>query len=117
MGKHGRVAMAAFVGYWIQSNYVFTWPQSLAGGMPPSADLQPEEQWDLVNSNAKWQIITVIGFLEIWDNLESTLPSRNSVKESTGSLTFTIPSSSTEKCRMKSANDACWSKSTTDVLP
>lgn len=76
--KHGRVAMAAFVGYWIQSNYVFTWPQSLAGTMPPSADLQPEEQWDLVNSNAKWQIITVIGFLEIWDEMggygDSALP-------------------------------------------
>jgi hypothetical protein len=52
--KHGRVAMAAFVGYWIQSNYVFTWPQSMAGTMPPSVDLQPEEQWDLVNINAKW---------------------------------------------------------------
>ena len=67
--KHGRVAMAAFVGYWIQSNYVFTWPQSLSGAMPPSADLQPEEQWDLVDPNAKWQILTVIGFLEIWDEM------------------------------------------------
>jgi hypothetical protein len=67
--KHGRVAMAAFVGYWIQSNYVFTWPQSLAGAMAPSTDLQPEEQWDLVDVNAKWQIITVIGFLEIWDEM------------------------------------------------
>jgi len=67
--KHGRVAMAAFVGYWIQSNYVFTWPQSLSGNMAPSADLQPEEQWDLVDINAKWQILTVIGFLEIWDEM------------------------------------------------
>ena len=67
--KHGRVAMAAFVGYWIQSNYVFTWPQSMAGTMPPSVDLQPEEQWDLVNINAKWQILSVIGFLEIFDEV------------------------------------------------
>eukprot|EP00535_Pseudo-nitzschia_heimii_P005366 CAMPEP_0197181310 /NCGR_PEP_ID=MMETSP1423-20130617/5637_1 /TAXON_ID=476441 /ORGANISM="Pseudo-nitzschia heimii, Strain UNC1101" /LENGTH=245 /DNA_ID=CAMNT_0042631543 /DNA_START=51 /DNA_END=788 /DNA_ORIENTATION=- len=67
--KHGRVAMAAFVGYLVQSNYVFSWPQSLAGNMAPSADLQPEEQWDLVDVNAKWQIITVIGFLELWDEM------------------------------------------------
>jgi len=76
--KHGRVAMAAFVGYCIQSNLVFSWPQSLAGAMPPSTDLQPEEQWDLVDINAKWQIITVIGFLEIWDEMggygDSALP-------------------------------------------
>jgi len=65
--KHGRVAMAAFVGYWIQSNVVFTWPQSFAGTMPPSPDLLPEEQWDMVNINAKWQIFFVIGCLEIWD--------------------------------------------------
>jgi hypothetical protein len=67
--KHGRVAMAAFVGYCIQSNYVFTWPQSLAGAMPPSFELQPEEQWDLIDINAKWQILTVVGFLEIWDEM------------------------------------------------
>merc|ERR1711957_795270 len=46
--------------------------------MPPSTDLQPEEQWDLVDINAKWQIITVIGFLEIWDEMggygDSALP-------------------------------------------
>jgi len=76
--KHGRVAMAAFVGYCIQSNYAFTWPQSLAGAMPPSTDLQPEEQWDLVDPNAKWQIISVIGLLEIWDEMggygDSSIP-------------------------------------------
>mmetsp|Transcript_3025 Transcript_3025/g.3403 ORF Transcript_3025/g.3403 Transcript_3025/m.3403 type:complete len:265 (+) Transcript_3025:191-985(+) len=67
--KHGRVAMAAFVGYCFQSNYVFGWPQSLAGAMPPGLDLNPESQWDAININAKWQIIAVIGFLEIWDEM------------------------------------------------
>ncbi|VEU40894.1 unnamed protein product [Pseudo-nitzschia multistriata] len=67
--KHGRVAMAAFVGYCIQSNYVFTWPQSLAGTLPPSFDLQPEEQWDAIDINAKWQLFGLIGFLEIWDEM------------------------------------------------
>merc|ERR1711935_14167 len=67
--KHGRVAMAAFVGYCVQSNYVFTWPQSLSGNMAPGLDLNPEQQWDAIDLNAKWQIITVIGFLEIWDEI------------------------------------------------
>merc|ERR1711865_781990 len=44
--KHGRVAMAAFVGYIIQSNYVFSWPQSLSGAMAPDLTLSPEQQWD-----------------------------------------------------------------------
>lgn len=67
--KHGRVAMAAFVGYCIQSNVVFTWPQTTAGDLPPSIDLLPEQQWDAIPDVAKWQIVTVIGFLEFWDEL------------------------------------------------
>jgi len=65
--KHGRVAMAAFVGYCIQSNYHFPWKQTLAGDMHPSIDLSPEQQWDAVPANAKWQIFGVISALEVWD--------------------------------------------------
>jgi len=65
--KHGRVAMAAFVGYWVQSNYVFPWKQTLAGDMHPSVDLSPEAQWDATPLNAKLQIVLVIGALEVWD--------------------------------------------------
>merc|ERR1712111_300063 len=67
--KHGRVAMAAFVGYIIQSNIVFTWPQNYAGDLPPSTDLLPEEQWDAIPLAARYQIIAVIGFLEFWDEI------------------------------------------------
>lgn len=67
--KHGRVAMAAFVGYIIQSNYVFSWPQSLSGAMAPDLTLSPEQQWDAIDINAKWQILLVLGFLEIWDEM------------------------------------------------
>ncbi|GFH44555.1 hypothetical protein CTEN210_01029 [Chaetoceros tenuissimus] len=65
--KHGRVAMAAFVGYCVQSNFIFPWPQHLDGSTGPSFDLSPEQQWDAIPEAAKWQIFTLIGFLEIWD--------------------------------------------------
>jgi hypothetical protein len=38
--KHGRIAMFAFVGYIVQSNFVFPWAQTLSGAMHPSADLR-----------------------------------------------------------------------------
>jgi len=65
--KHGRVAMAAFVGYCVQSNFHFPWAMSLDGSDFPSIDLAPEAQWDAIPANAKWQILAVIGALELWD--------------------------------------------------
>lgn len=65
--KHGRVAMAAFVGYCVQSNFVLPWAQTMAGDPHPSADLVPEAQWDAIPFLAKAQIFAFIGFLELWD--------------------------------------------------
>lgn len=67
--KHGRVAMAAFVGYCVQSNFVFPWAQQLDGTPFPSTDLSPPEQWDAMPFGAKLQIILFVGFLEIWSEL------------------------------------------------
>jgi len=64
--KHGRVAMAAFVGYCVQSNFHFPWKMTLEGDDFPSIDLSPEAQWDAIPEAAKWQIILVLGFFEIW---------------------------------------------------
>jgi len=64
--KHGRVAMAAFVGYCVQSNFHWPWNMSLDGSPFPSTDLGPEAQWDAIPANAKWQIITLVAALEIW---------------------------------------------------
>jgi len=65
--KHGRIAMFAFVGYVVQSNFVFPWAQTLSGAAHPSSDLVPEAQWDAVPLGAKWQIFAVISMLELWD--------------------------------------------------
>jgi len=63
--KHGRVAMAAFVGYIVQSNGIhFPWPTSFDGTPFPFAAGSPPEQWDALSDPAKWQILLFIGFLE-----------------------------------------------------
>jgi len=64
--KHGRVAMAAFVGYCIQSNFHWPWKMTLEGDDFPSVDMGPEAQWDAIPEVAKWQIVLFVGFLEAW---------------------------------------------------
>jgi len=67
------VAMAAFVGYLLQSNGVrFPWAMTLDGASFPSADLSPPEQWDALPEAGKWQIILAVGFLEIYDEMTGT---------------------------------------------
>lgn len=69
--KHGRVAMAAFVGYVLQSNGVkFPWPMTFDGTPFPSGS--PPEQWDALPDVAKWQIILFIGFLEWFSEAAGT---------------------------------------------
>lgn len=69
--KHGRVAMAAFIGYCVQSNFHFPWKMNLAGDDFPSIDLSPEAQWDVLPDTAKWQIVLFIGFLEWYSEIPS----------------------------------------------
>jgi len=65
--KHGRVAMAAFVGYITQANGIrFPWPMTMDGSPFPEAGLSPEAQWDAIPYGAKWQIIALVAFLELW---------------------------------------------------
>ena len=67
--KHGRVAMAAFVGYCVQSNWKFPWAMTLDGSPFPSLALSPPEQWDVLPFAAKLQIILFIGFLEFYSEI------------------------------------------------
>merc|ERR1719199_1722346 len=65
--KHGRVAMAAFVGYIVQSNGIH-FPWGLTGTVSYadiSAAGSPPDQWDALPTASKLQILLVIGFLEI----------------------------------------------------
>ena len=67
--KHGRVAMAAFVGFCVQANGIhFPWATSLNGMTYAdiSAAGSPPAQWDAVPTNAKWQIFFLIAALELW---------------------------------------------------
>jgi len=62
--KHGRVAMAAFVGHCVQSNVVFPWKLTTEGVSHPSTDLSPPAQWDALPIESKFQIIGFVGVLE-----------------------------------------------------
>merc|ERR1719301_516159 len=76
--KHGRVAMAGFVGYCVQANGVH-FPWNLQAPIGPvnsgistisfgdiSAAGGPADQWDALPDGAKLQIIGAVGFLEMW---------------------------------------------------
>jgi len=67
--KHGRIAMAAFVGFIVQSNGIhFPWAMT-TGGLTyadVSAVGGPAAQWDALPTAAKLQIFSLIFFLEIW---------------------------------------------------
>jgi hypothetical protein len=76
--KHGRVAMAGFVGFCIQANGIhFPWnlqgPFLGTNANTPvisfgdiSAAGGPCDQWDALPTAAKIQIIGAVGFLEMW---------------------------------------------------
>jgi len=63
--KHGRIAMAGFVGYIVHENDI-----RLAGLAPELAaipkGLSAPEVWDAMPDIAKWQIIVFVGILESW---------------------------------------------------
>ena len=65
--KHGRIAMAAFVGYLVQANGIhFPWDLTTSGISfgDISAAGGPADQWDALPTNSKLSIIGAIGFLE-----------------------------------------------------
>jgi len=65
--KHGRVSMAAFVGFCVQANGIhFPFDLQPGGTAAYEVGLSPPEQWDALPFEAKVQIILFVGFLEWW---------------------------------------------------
>lgn len=67
--KHGRVAMAAFLGYLVQSTPLVSGPHKLLPYKGYEPGLSPPEQWDAIPVYGKLQIFTLIGMLESYGEI------------------------------------------------
>jgi len=69
--KHGRVAMFAFVGYIVHALGIkFPWAMQM-DGTPFPTETNPPALWDTTSDDAKWQIFSLIAFLEFWSELST----------------------------------------------
>merc|ERR1719217_1032339 len=67
--KHGRVAMAAFLGYCVQSTPVVSGPHAVLPFKGYEPGLTPPEQWDAIPLYGKLQILILVGMLESYGEI------------------------------------------------
>merc|ERR1719409_1132690 len=70
--KHGRVAMAGFVGYIVHANGIH-FPWKMPGDELCAKGVSPPELWQNIPDVAKWQIILAIGIFEIYSEAAMSL--------------------------------------------
>ena len=86
--KHGRVAMAAFLGYCVQCLGVVKGEHTFLPYRGYVADVTPQEQWDNIPVIGKLQILTFVGMLESYGEIPGDVPHYTAPGGLPGSTTF-----------------------------
>jgi hypothetical protein len=84
--KHGRVAMAGFVGYCIHENGI-RWPFPLSTSLPDYSSfegLSAPAVWDATPQAGRLQIIVIVGFFEFWSEWSTSLRASGMVHHMAG---------------------------------